>query len=171
MKCDDIRIKIGDKDAYLSYNAETWKLTLWSPNSPQPEFEVDMNNIQKLYISSYDRETHGENKNQLARTVIGGTLFGPIGAIIGAVSGNGKKEIVDATYACIHIETKDQHLVVLCKETPQNNSTVFVKTVNGLMTAGSYKAYRKKGTKNAIIAVLIAAAAILLQIVLGYLLG
>jgi len=168
MSIGDLSVNINNRQAGLVYNTKKWLLTLRYDDSPTFEFEMSMNNVKRIYKTSSYTETHLEDKNKLARTIIGGVLLGATGAIIGAVSGEGTKEVVDAKYSYICIETYDnQEIIVVCKEQAiANNSWAFIKNLNELIASGDYKTYKKERRKFAKKWLLILAAGILLNILL-----
>lgn len=50
------------------------------------------------HITSYNpyKYEHGTNKNVIGRTLIGAVVAGPIGGIIGAITGSGQNQIIDS---------------------------------------------------------------------------
>jgi hypothetical protein len=164
-------VKIHGKEASLLYDTDTWKLTLRYLDSATPEFEISISEIKKIYVSSKYQETHYEEKNKLARTIIGGALGGVTGAIIGAVSGEGSKSVVDGTYSYIYIETENQEFVVVCKENVLNSSWAFITNINELISAGSYEAYKKNRRKFATKWLTIIAIGILINVALWLLIS
>lgn len=146
MSTQALIVEIDNKKASLSYNTDTWVLTLRYLDSAQAEFELSMDNVKKIYVSSKFQTTHTEEKNKLARTIIGGALFGATGAIIGAISGEGSKQVTDAKYSCIHIETNDgREFVVVCKENGiVNNSNFFIRGVQDAVLSKNDEAYQKR---------------------------
>ena len=123
--------------------------------------------FERIYKTSSYTETHLEDKNKLARTIIGGVLLGATGAIIGAVSGEGTKEVVDAKYSYICIETYDnQEIILVCKEqTIANNSWAFIQNLNNELLKKRDPAYRKSKRNKAIfciVCLIIIAAVIVL---------
>ena len=160
-------VDINNRQAGLVYNTKKWLLTLRYYDSPTFEFEMSMDNVKRIYKTSSYTETHLEDKNKLARTIIGGVLFGATGAIIGAVSGEGTKEVVDAKYSYICIETYDnQEIILVCKEqTIANNSWAFIQNLNNELLKKRDPAYRKSKRNKAIfgiVCLIIIAAAIVL---------
>lgn len=158
-------VDINNRQAGLVYNTKKWLLTLRYNDSPTFEFEMSMDNIKRIYKTSSYTETHLEDKNKLTRTIIGGVLLGVTGAIIGAVSGEGTKEVVDAKYSYICIETYDnQEIILVCKEqTIVNNSWVFIQNLNNELLKKRDPAYRKSKRNKAIfgiVCLIIIAAAI-----------
>jgi hypothetical protein len=166
MKKESLIVEIDDQEACLSYDTDTWMLSLGYIWSHQTVFELSMDNIKKIYISSTFQTTHTEDKNKLARTIIGGALFGAAGAIIGAVSGEGSKQVTDAKYSCIHIETHDgREFVIVCKENGIfNNSRFFIQGVQDAVLSKNDEGYRKRkkiGTALAIICLVLFVVAII----------
>ena len=160
-------VDINNRQAGLVYNTKKWLLTLRYNDSPTFEFEMSMDNVKRIYKTSSYTETHLEDKNKLARTIIGGVLLGATGAIIGAVSGEGTKEVVDAKYSYICIETYDnQEIILVCKEqTIANNSWAFIQNLNNELLKKRDPAYRKSKRNKAIfgiVCLIIIAAAIVL---------
>ena len=160
-------VDINNRQAGLVYNTKKWLLTLRYNDSPTFEFEMSMDNVKRIYKTSSYTETHLEDKNKLARTIIGGVLLGATGAIIGAVSGEGTKEVVDAKYSYICIETYDnQEIILVCKEqTIANNSWAFIQNLNNELLKKRDPAYRKSKRNKAIfgiVCLVIIAAAIVL---------
>ena len=160
-------VDINNRQAGLVYNTKKWLLTLQYNDSPTFEFEMSMDNVKRIYKTSSYTETHLEDKNKLARTIIGGVLLGATGAIIGAVSGEGTKEVVDAKYSYICIETYDnQEIILVCKEqTIANNSWAFIQNLNNELLKKRDPAYRKSKRNKAIfgiVCLIIIAAAIVL---------
>ena len=144
MKKEFLIVNIDDQEACLEYDIETWTLSLFKGSST-PEFRISMDDVKDIYISSRYTETHYKEKNKLARTIIGGALLGPTGAIIGAVSGEGDKEIVDAKYSCIHIETSEREYVLICKEHGiLNSSNSFVQGFKYQIKYKYNKSFRKE---------------------------
>ena len=167
MSTQALIVEIDNKEASLSYNTDTWVLTLRYLDSAHAEFELSMDNVKKIYVSSKFQTTHTEEKNKLARTIIGGALFGATGAIVGAVSGEGSKQVTDAKYSCIHIETNDgREFVVICKEQGiLNSSWAFIQNFEDAVLSKNDEAYRKRkkaGTKFAIICIVIIVLAIII---------
>ncbi len=167
MSRDVLKIQIDNKDAWLIYDTNTWTLSCQLDNANTTEFCINMDNIKRVYKSDGFKQTHFEEKNKLARTIIGGALFGATGAIIGAVSGEGNKEVVDAKYSCIHIETNDDmEYVIVCKETAViNSSWVFITNLNDAILSKNDKSYQKRktfGTVFGIICIAIIIAAIVI---------
>lgn len=166
MSTEVLLVEIDNKQASLVYNTKTWMITLRYLDSATPIFEMSMDNVKKIYKSSGFQTTHTEKKNKLARTIIGGALFGATGAIIGAVSGEGDKTVVDGTYSCIHIETNDgQEFVIVCKEQGiANSSWVFLQNINDAILSKNDVGYRKRkkfGTILGIICIAIIIVAII----------
>jgi len=160
-------VEIDNKEASLFYDTKTWILTLKYLDSSTPIFEMSMDNVKRIYKNSSFQTTHTEEKNKLARTVIGGVMFGVTGAIIGAVSGEGSKQVVDAKYSCIHIETNDgQEFVIICKENGiLNSSWVFMQNLNDAILSKNDEGYQKRkkfGTVFGIICIAIIIAAIII---------
>lgn len=160
-------VDINNRQAGLVYNTKKWLLTLRYNDSPTFEIEMSMDNVKRIYKTSSYTETHLEDKNKLARTIIGGVLLGATGAIIGAVSGEGTKEVVDAKYSYICIETYDnQEIILVCKEqTIANNSWAFIQNLNNELLKKRDPAYRKSKRNKAILGIvclIIIAAAIVL---------
>ena len=160
-------VNINNRQAGLVYNTKKWLLTLRYDDSPTFEFEMSMDNVKRIYKTSSYTETHLEDKNKLARTIIGGVLLGATGAIIGAVSGEGTKEVVDAKYSYICIETYDnQEIILVCKEqTIANNSWAFIQNLNNELLKKRDPAYRKSKRNKAIfciVCLIIIAAVIVL---------
>lgn len=160
-------VDINNRQAGLVYNTKKWLLTLRYNDSPTFEFEMSMDNVKRIYKTSSYTETHLEDKNKLVRTIIGGVLLGATGAIIGAVSGEGTKEVVDAKYSYICIETYDnQEIILVCKEqTIANNSWAFIQNLNNELLKKRDPAYRKSRRNKAIfgiVCLIIIAAAIVL---------
>ncbi len=142
MSIEGLIVQIDGKEACLQYDTKAWTLSLYS--SGTPAFQLSMNDVKKIYVSSSYKETHYEDKNKLARTVIGGALFGATGAIIGAVSGEGSKEIVDGKYSYIHIETNDREYVLVCKEHGiANSSRIFITNFTHAVSMKNDTHYRK----------------------------
>lgn len=160
-------VDINNRQAGLVYNTKKWLLTLRYNDSPTFEFEMSMDNVKRIYKTSSYTETHLEDKNKIVRTIIGGVLLGTTGAIIGAVSGEGTKEVVDAKYSYICIETYDnQEIILVCKEqTIANNSWAFIQNLNNELLQKRDPAYRKSKRNKAIVCIvclIIIAAAIVL---------
>lgn len=160
-------VEIDNREASLFYDTRTWRLTLKYLDSNEPIFEMSMDNVKKIYKSSSFQTTHTEQKNKLARTVIGGVMFGTTGAIIGAVSGEGTKQVVDAKYSCINIETNDgQEYVIICKENGiLNSSWVFIQNLTDEILSKNDSGYQKRkkfGTVFGIICIAIIIAAIII---------
>ena len=145
-------VDINNRQAGLVYNTKKWLLTLRYDDSPTFEFEMSMDNVKRIYKTSSYTKTHLEDKNKLVRTIIGGVLLGATGAIIGAVSGEGTKEVVDAKYSYICIETYDnQEIILVCKEqTIANNSWAFIQNLNNELSKKRDPAYRKSRRNKAI---------------------
>ena len=127
-----LEVEINNRKAGLGYNTDKWLLSLRYNDSPKCEFEMNMDNIKRIYKTSTYTKTHDENKNKLQRTIIGGVLFGPTGAIIGAVSAEGTKKVVDAKYSYICIETYDNREIVLLSKEKNiiNNSSALIRIFN-----------------------------------------
>ena len=140
-----LMVRINNREASLVYNPDTWRLSLRFLDSSTPEFEISMDEVKKIYVSSSYKEMHYEDKNKLARTVVGGALFGVTGAIIGAVSGEGSKEVVDGKYSFVHIETTEKEYILVCEENGIiNSSWVFIQNFNDTVSSKNDESYRKK---------------------------
>ncbi len=149
-------VEIDNRPASLVYNTKTWTLTLRYHDSASFEFEINMDNIKSMQKCSSYNETHFEDKNKLARTIIGGVLFGVTGAIVGAVSGEGRKEVIDANYSYIRIETYDnKEIILVCKEQSiANNSWVFIQNFNDSILKKQDPQYQKRKKQGVILGVI-----------------
>lgn len=65
-------------------------LTLSAPMSKQP-ITLDYRKITDVYYG-FETEIKEKNKSVIGRAAAGGFIFGPVGAVVGAISGTGKKE-------------------------------------------------------------------------------
>lgn len=139
-----LNVQYNGSEASLIYDTKSWTLSLFTGSST-PAFQLNMNDVKKVYVSSKFKETHYEEKNKLARTIIGGALFGVTGAIIGAVSGEGDKEIVDAKYSYVHVETSETEYIFICKENGIHNSSgIFIQNFEDALFSKNDESYRKR---------------------------
>lgn len=65
-------------------------LELSAPMSKQP-ITLNYSQITDVYYG-FEKDIVEKNKSVIGRAVLGGVLFGGVGAVVGAASGSGKKE-------------------------------------------------------------------------------
>lgn len=65
-------------------------LELSAPMSKQP-ISLNFSQITDVYYG-FETEIREKNKSIIGRAAAGGFIFGPVGAVVGAISGTGKKE-------------------------------------------------------------------------------
>lgn len=96
-------------------------------------FEIMINNIINAQIkSSTDIQYIAKNKSSISKTVAGGLLFGPIGAIVGSAPKSKKEKIETNTYYLIinYIDKSKKHSFLVFDVTSDLNRLSIIQLLN-----------------------------------------
>ncbi|MBN3409939.1 hypothetical protein CJF15_12580 [Clostridium botulinum] len=100
----------------LSINTEKECLTIKSRVVKRPEINLKFEQITGINVVS-EKDIIEKNKSTVGRAVAGGVLLGPLGAIIGGMSGIGNKQKSETHYyMVINYMSKDKEVKVLSFE-------------------------------------------------------
>lgn len=111
---------IFDKKIQIYFNEKTEK---WKYNFVEDTFKFnDILSCEILENGSTTMKTKTKNKVSLSNAVIGGALFGTVGAIIGGTAGKSISDSVQTDY-CVSLKVK-----VTLKDL--NNPCVFINIIN-----------------------------------------
>lgn len=75
-------------------------------------FEIPLSRILEIGIVS---EIYEKRKSSIGRAIVGGVVLGPLGAIIGSVSGVGTKDAKRKTFTIIYLASDDTIKTILLK--------------------------------------------------------
>ncbi|MBY6844875.1 hypothetical protein HYI19_08680 [Clostridium botulinum] len=100
----------------LSINTEKECLTIKSRVVKRPEINLKFEQITGINVVS-EKDIIEKNKSTVGRAAAGGVLLGPLGAIIGGMSGIGNKQKSETHYyMVINYMSKDKEVKVLSFE-------------------------------------------------------
>lgn len=127
-------IESYNKDNPTTLILDNWKesLIIESKESNYPTYVIDFNQIIVADVLT-ENEVLQENKSVVGRAAIGGVLLGPLGAIIGGMSGIGNKTYNQAHYyLVINYKSKTGEIKILSFETAGfSNWRAFIKELKG----------------------------------------
>jgi hypothetical protein len=66
------------------------KLIIEAANKDKTTFEIPKDRLVKAEVM-IEQETFEKDKSVMGRAIVGGLLLGPVGAVVGGISGTGKK--------------------------------------------------------------------------------
>ncbi len=85
----NIAVTFEGKAANLISDKKKGTVTCKQSFKKEPEFILDVDEIEAIDILT---EEEAKNKSVIGRAVIGGVLFGSVGAVVGGLSGVGQKK-------------------------------------------------------------------------------
>lgn len=84
----NIAVTFEGKAANLISDKKKGTVTCKQPFKKEPEFVLDVDKIESIDILT---EEQAKNKSVIGRAIVGGVLFGGVGAVVGGLSGVGQK--------------------------------------------------------------------------------
>ncbi len=97
----NIAVKFNGNAANIISDAKKGTVICKQPFKKEPDFSLNIDEIEKAEVLT---EQQLKNKSVIGRAVIGGILFGGVGAVVGGISGTGQKTQVTEY---LSIETTD----------------------------------------------------------------
>lgn len=88
----------------------------------RPEIVLGLNKIQNIDVS-IEKQTTQKNKSVIGRAAVGSLVGGPVGAVVGGISGTGKKE-------------KAKNLCILTIGYAGSNEPIIFDTTNDVFSSG-----------------------------------
>lgn len=85
----NIAVTFEGKAANLISDKKKGTVTCKQSFKKEPEFILDVDEIEAIDILT---EEEAKNKSVIGRAIIGGVLFGGVGAVVGGLSGVGQKK-------------------------------------------------------------------------------
>lgn len=85
----NIAVTFEGKAANLISDKKKGTVTCKQPFKKEPEFILDVDVIEAIDILT---EEEAKNKSVIGRAIVGGVLFGGVGAVVGGLSGVGQKK-------------------------------------------------------------------------------
>lgn len=85
----NIAVTFEGKAANLISDKKKGTVTCKQPFKKEPEFVLDVDDIESIDILT---EEQAKNKSVIGRAIVGGVLFGGVGAVVGGLSGVGQKK-------------------------------------------------------------------------------
>lgn len=85
----NIAVTFEGKAANLISDKKKGTVTCKQPFKKEPDFVLDVDDIESIDILT---EEEAKNKSVKGRAIVGGVLFGGVGAVVGGLSGVGQKK-------------------------------------------------------------------------------
>lgn len=85
----NIAVTFEGKAANLISDKKKGTVTCKQPFKKEPDFILDVDDIESIDILT---EEQAKNKSVIGRAIVGGVLFGGVGAVVGGLSGVGQKK-------------------------------------------------------------------------------
>lgn len=85
----NIAVTFEGKAANLISDKKKGTVTCKQPFKKEPDFVLDVDDIESIDILT---EEEAKNKSVIGRAIVGGVLFGGVGAVVGGLSGVGQKK-------------------------------------------------------------------------------
>ena len=85
----NIAVTFEGKAANLISDNKKGTVTCKQPFKKEPDFILDVDDIESIDILT---EEQAKNKSVIGRAIVGGVLFGGVGAVVGGLSGVGQKK-------------------------------------------------------------------------------
>ena len=105
----NIAVTFEGKAANLISDKKKGTVTCKQPFKKEPEFILDVDEIEAIDILT---EEEAKNKSVIGRAIVGGVLFGGVGAVVGGLSGVGQKKKIKEILSLDTIDGKTYLLPV-----------------------------------------------------------
>ena len=105
----NIAVTFDGKPANLICDKKKQVLICKQPFKKDPEFTIDIADVESAEVIT---EQELKDKSVIGRAIVGGLLFGGVGAIVGGLSGTDKTKLVKY----LSINTKDGKIYIMQTE-------------------------------------------------------
>ena len=121
----------------LTHNRQDGKIEIKPSLSKQSPYTLDTYKISDIqYLSS--REIYEKGKSVVGRAAVGSLLFGPVGALVGGVSGTGKKQKSKLKHFVIitYLSDWEEKTIIFEESTAQIHLGKFISEIKAAANIG-----------------------------------